>query len=64
MKTYTIELTEPQVRMLASMYQDFDFGDFIEKNPDIEEEESIGWYSDELDNLFMDICTWDENIKK
>lgn len=63
MKNYTIELTEPQIKMLASMYRDFDFGDFIEKNPEIEEEESVGWYSDELDNLFNDICDWEEKLK-
>lgn len=64
MRNYTIELTEPQIKMLASMYRDFDFGDFIEKNPKIEDEESVGWYSDELDNLFNDICNWDEEIDK
>ena len=63
MRNYTIELTEPQIKMLASMYRDFDFGDFIEKNPEIEEEESIGWYSDELDSLFTDICDWDLELK-
>jgi hypothetical protein len=46
------------------MYRNFDFGDFIEKNPQIEEEESVGWYSDELDNLFNDICDWDQQIVK
>jgi hypothetical protein len=64
MRNYTIELTEPQIKMLASMYRDFDFGDFIENNPKIEDEESVGWYSDELDNLFNDICNWDEEIDK
>ena len=64
MKNYTIELTEPQIKMLASMYRDFNFGDFIEKNPEIEEEESVGWYSDELDTLFNDICDWNEELKK
>jgi hypothetical protein len=64
MRNYTIELTEPQIKMLASMYRDFDFGDFIGKNPKIEDEESVGWYSDELDNLFNDICNWDEEIDK
>ncbi len=64
MKNYTIELTEPQIKMLASMYHDFNFGDFIEKNPEIEEEESVGWYSDELDTLFNDICDWNEGLKK
>ena len=46
MRNYTIELTEPQIKMLASMYREFDFGDFIEKNPKIEDEDSVGWYSD------------------
>ena len=65
MKNYTIELTEPQIKMLASMYRDFDvLGDFIEKNPEIQEEGSYSWYSDELDNLFNDICDWDEELKK
>ena len=63
MENYTIELSEPQIKMLASMYSDFDFHRFIEKNPEIEEEESIGWYSDELDNLFYDICDWDLELK-
>jgi len=64
MKNYDIELTEPQIRMLASMYRDFNFWNFIEKNPDIEEEESITWYSDELDSVFNDICDWDEELKQ
>ena len=63
MKNYTIELSEPQIKMLASMYRDFDFGDFIEKNPEIEDEGNITWYSDELDNLFNEICDWDEELK-
>jgi hypothetical protein len=63
MKNYTIELNEPQIKMLASMYRDFDFSTFIENNPEIEEEESVGWYSDELDNLFWDICDWDKELK-
>lgn len=64
MKNYTIELTEPQIKMLASMYRDFDFGDFLEKNPEIDEEGSVSWYSDELDTLFTDICDWDEELNK
>ena len=63
MENRTIELTEPQIKMLASMYRDFDFGDFIEKNPEIEDEGNITWYSDELDNLFNEICDWDEELK-
>lgn len=63
MRNYTIELSEPQIKMLASMYRDFDFGLFIDMNPEIEEEGSISWYSDELDNLFNDICDWDEELK-
>ena len=63
MKNYTIELSEPQIKMLASMYRDFDFDDFIEKNPEIEEEGSVSWYDDELGNLFNDIYVWDEELK-
>lgn len=63
MKNYTIELSEPQIKMLASMYHSFCFSDFIERNPEIEEEGSVGWYDDELGNLFNDICDWDEELK-
>jgi hypothetical protein len=56
MENYTIELNEPKTKMLAFMLDNFDFDKFIEKNPEIETEGSIGWYEDNINWLLNDIA--------
>jgi len=56
MENYTIELNEPKTKMLAFMLDNFDFDKFIEENPEIETEGSIGWYEDNINWLLNDIA--------
>jgi hypothetical protein len=56
MENYTIELNEPKTKMLAFMLDNFDFNKFIEENPEIETEGSIGWYEDNINWLLNDIA--------
>ena len=56
MENYTIELNEPKTKMLAFMLDNFDFNKFIEENPEIETEGSIGWYEDNYHSLLNDIA--------
>lgn len=56
MENNTIELNEPKTKMLAFMLDNFDFNKFIEENPEIETEGSIGWYEDNINWLLNDIA--------
>jgi hypothetical protein len=56
MENYTIELNEPKTKMLAFMLDNFDFSNFIEENPEIDIQGSIGWYEDNYHSLLNDIA--------
>ena len=66
MKTYTIELTEPMIHMLASFYANNDniYHDFINEviNEEgdtmydrLESEGNLSWYNDEYNKFFGEI---------
>ena len=63
-KTYTIELTEPMIHILAHTYFNRPIDDFMDEviNTEgdrmidrLESEGNIGWYEDEYERFFQDI---------
>lgn len=64
MKTITIELTEPMIKMLAHAYREGKiWKDFMEDHYDeIEDEGSVSWYDDEYNRFFTEVCDEDESL--
>ncbi len=62
MKNYTLTLNEAQVLLLEKGIRSFDIDDYIQANPEIEQQGSVSWYQDSYDELVDELIDLKQEI--